>query len=105
MVQVEVTKSGGESALSVIRKFTRRVQSTGMIRASRDIRYSTRKKSKAVIKKRALKKIERRVKYNKDIKEGKIQEPAPRRSGPAPRESAPRPVTGSGLGENTPIAR
>ena len=110
MVQVEVQKSGGESALSLIRKFTRRVQSTGMVRGMRDKRYSARTKSKAVVKKRTLKKLVRVRDYRQKIKEGKIAEPAPRRGSQNYRPETPRPqtsapVTGSGLGEATPIAR
>lgn len=105
MINAEVQKSGSESALSTIRKFSRRVQGTGLVKTLRARRYHERDKSKAVMKKRALKLIDRRANYRKLIKEGKIAEPAPRR--PFNREqSAPRPsTTGSGLGENTPIAR
>ena len=101
-INAEVTKSGSESTLSVIRKFSRKVQGTGLIKNSRKTRYYERLKSKTVQKKRALKLIKRRADFQQAVKEGKVAEREPRReyrprtesTGPAPR-----------FGENTPIAR
>jgi ribosomal protein S21 len=101
-INAEVTKSGSESTLSTIRKFSRRVQGTGLIKNARKGRYYERQKSKIVQKKRALKLLKRRAEYKKLVKEGKVVEREPRKnytprsesSGPAPR-----------FGENTPIAR
>ena len=105
--QAEVQKTGSESALSTIRKFSRRVQGAGLVKTVRAQRYFVRAASDAVKKKRALKMIKRRADFRKAIKEGKIAEPQQRRS--FNRDAAPRPAapatTGSGLGENTPIAR
>lgn len=104
MINAEVQKSGTENALSTIRKFSRRVQGTGLIKTLRAKRYHEREKSKTVMKKRALKLIDRRADFRRKVKEGKIAEPTPRRT--YSRDSAPTPrPTGSGLGENTPIAR
>jgi hypothetical protein len=107
----EVQKSGSENALSTIRKFSRRVQGTGLVKMSRKRRYFVRDASKTVKKKRALKLIKRRDDYRQAVKEGKIAE-APVRGGrpgqhtgtryPSQNESAPQ--QGSGLGEGTPIA-
>ena len=74
MINAEITKSGGESTLSTIRKFSRRVQGTGLVRTVRGNRYFSRKVSKIVKKKRALKLIKRREEYRKLLKEGKIAE-------------------------------
>ncbi len=115
MVNAEVSKSGNESPLSVIRKFSRRVQGTGLIQLSRKRRYFTRNTSKAVAKKRALKRIKRRDEFKRLVKEGKAVE-APQRRGyhsnrPStpqsrpPRESTPAPVTPARFGEDIPIAR
>jgi ribosomal protein S21 len=107
MINAEVQKSGTESALSTIRKFTRKVQGTGLIKNSRARRYYSRATSKAVKKKRALKLIERRAEFRKLVKEGKAEERQPRRFSRERTEApqTPRTTTGSGLGENTPIAR
>lgn len=107
MINAEVQKSGTESALSTIRKFSRKVQGTGLIKNSRANRYYSRKMSQTVKKKRALKLIERRAEFRKLVKEGKAEERQPRRFS-REREAAPqtqRTGPGSGLGENTPIAR
>jgi len=101
-INAEVVKSGSENPLSTIRKFSRRVQGTGLIKNARKGRYYERQKSKTVQRKRALKLLKRRMEFRKLVKEGKVAEREPRRSytprtesqGPAPR-----------FGENTPIAR
>lgn len=89
MINAEVTKSGNESALSTIRKFSRRVQGTGLIRTVRGSRYFARDVSKIVKKKRALKLIKRRKEYSQLLKEGKITETPVRRGGQS-RESQPQ---------------
>lgn len=101
MVQAEVTKTGGETTMSVIRKFTRRVQGTGIIRLARKQRYYARAASKIVKKKSALKKLKRREEFQTLIKEGKIAEAPMRR---APREKREE-TSSSRFGESTPIAR
>lgn len=102
VIQAEVTKSGSETSLSTIRKFSRRVQGAGLIKTLRARRYFSRDTSKTVKKKRALKLIKRRSEYHKLIKEGKLAEPQ-RRGGYREREQTPRPS--SAFGEGTPIAR
>lgn len=113
MINAEVQKTGAESALSVIRKFSRRVQGTGLIQTVRKRRYYERDTSKTVSKKRALKRIKRQENYRELLKEGKVTEAPARGRGRAPgpmnREVAPTQASttgrSSGLGENTPIAR
>ena len=96
-INAEVSKSGNESTLSTIRKFSRRVQGTGLVRTVRGQRYFARSASKIVKKKHALKLIKRRAEYKQLVKEGKVTE-APARGahgGHAPynreQSSAPRP--------------
>lgn len=119
MINAEVQKSGSESALSVIRKFSRRVQGTGLIQTVRKQRYYARATSKTVGKKRALKRIQRYQDRQELIKEGKLVEEVkgkgrrPQRdTGTAAQASAAAaaPARGtsdrsSGLGDSTPIAR
>jgi ribosomal protein S21 len=107
MINAEVQKSGTESVLSTLRKFSRKVQGTGLIKNSRARRYYSRGMSKTVKKKRALKLLERRAEFRKLVKEGKAEERTNRRftKEREPQTQAPRTSTGSGLGENTPIAR
>ena len=78
MINAEVQKSGSENALSTIRKFSRRVQGTGLVKTVRANRYYVRSGSKVVKKKRALKLIKRRADFQQLVKEGKVVE-APKR--------------------------
>lgn len=108
-INAEVNKSGNESTLAVIRKFSRRVQGTGLVKTVRGQRYFERDASKTVKKKRALKTLKRRAEYNQLLKEGKVAE-APARRGPNPNQSAASaaaaiPASQARFGENTPIAR
>lgn len=103
--QAEVQKSGTENVLSTIRKFSRRVQGAGLVKTLRAKRYHEREKSKSVMKKRALKLIARRADFRQKVKEGKVAEPAQRRQYTREAPATTVRATGSGLGENTPIAR
>lgn len=100
-INAEVQKSGNETALAVIRKFSRRVQSAGLMKMARERRYFARETSRIVKKKRALKLLKRRAEYKQLVKEGKIVgEPKRERHMPS-RESLQQ----ARLGEGTPIAR
>ncbi len=100
-INAEVVKSGNESTLSVIRKFSRKVQGTGLVKNSRKNRYYERQKSKTVQKKRALKLLKRRAEYRQLVKEGKVIEKEPRRT--FTRDSSSQ--APARFGESTPIAR
>jgi len=69
---VEVTKSGNDNNLGLIRKFTKRVQGSGILSRLRGRRYSARKLSEYVKKKKTLKKIEKKSKIRELIKMGKM---------------------------------
>jgi ribosomal protein S21 len=71
-VNVEVTKSGTDNNLGLIRKFTKRVQGSGILPRLRSRRYRTRKPSEYVKKKKTLKKIATREKIQELIKMGKM---------------------------------
>ena len=101
-INAEVSKSGNESTLSTIRKFSRRVQGTGLVRTVRGGRYYTRNASKVVKKKRALKMIKRRADYKQLVKEGKVIE-VPR--GPNGRPMHNREQNSAPRTDNTPVAR
>ncbi len=103
---VEVSKTGSENALATIRKFSRRVQGTGLVKTVRGGRYFARDTSKIVKKKRALKLLKRRAEYKQLLKEGKVVE-APARRGYGNREqSQSQSQAGSQrLGEGSQAAR
>jgi ribosomal protein S21 len=109
----EVSKTGSESALSTIRKFSRKVQGTGLVKIVRGQRYFERDKSKTVNKKRALKLLKRRAEFKQLVKEGKVAEREPRRGSQSANQSQAQanaqssnvPASQARFGENTPIAR
>lgn len=72
MINVEVTKQGAENTMGTIRRFTKRVQGSGVLRRARAIRYFKRGQSKYVKKVQALNKIKKREKFNELVKLGKI---------------------------------
>lgn len=71
-VNVEVAKSGTENNLSLIRKFTKRVQGSGVLPRLRGRRYSSRNLSEYVKKKKALKRLRRHAEVAEAIKMGKM---------------------------------
>lgn len=74
MINVSVTKGQNEATASVIRRFTKRVQGSGVLPRVRSIRYSERQLSPYKMKKKALKSIARRSEVQELIKMGKMAE-------------------------------
>lgn len=72
-VRVEVKKGKNENSSALIRRFSRRVQGTGLIRLMRKRRTYTRNLSKNVEHKRALVTLKRRAEYEELLKLGKIE--------------------------------
>ena len=103
-INVEVSKTGNESPLATIRKFSRKVQGTGLVKTARKRRYFVRDTSKIVKKKRALKLLKRRAEYRQLVKEGKVVE-APARRAPYTRPNQNETPSKSRPGESVPIAR
>jgi ribosomal protein S21 len=69
---VAVDKTGTENNVALIRRFTRRVQESGIVKRVRSIRYEERARSHYVKKKKALEVISRRAEREKLLKLGKI---------------------------------
>lgn len=78
MINVEVHKTGNENSVSLLRRFTKKVQGSGVLPRVRGDRYSSRNISENVKKKKTLKKLKKRVEIMKQIKLGKITENAKR---------------------------
>lgn len=74
MINAEVVKTGNENNLNLIRRFTKRVQGAGILPRVRSIRYSSRKASEYVKKKKTLKVLKRRAEVNELLKMGKMTE-------------------------------
>ena len=71
MINAEVIRNSGENAMSVIRRFTRKVQGSGVIQRKRGLRFSGRVQSHYKVKKRALTLLGRREHMAELIKLGK----------------------------------
>ena len=69
---IEVRKNPNENNGSVLRRFSRRIQESGIIRKVKSARYNVRKESKLKIKKGALKRLGRRREIEKLRKLGKM---------------------------------
>lgn len=73
-INVQVDKNNNESSANVIRRFTKRVQGAGIVPKVRAGRYRTRVKSENVQRTAKLKKLAKKVTYEKLLKLGKIPE-------------------------------
>ena len=78
-INIEVERNSNENSVNLIKRFTRRVQGSGILPRVRSIRYTERQPSKYTKKKRALKSIQNREKINELIKMGKMVEKIPGR--------------------------
>jgi len=74
MNSIEVQRAGNESNASLLRRFTKRVQGSGILRAVRGRRYAERMESPLKKKQSALKRISKREDYNRLRKLGKIKD-------------------------------
>jgi len=74
MINVEVERNNSENAVNVLKRFTKRVQGSGVLNRVRNLRYSKRKESPYVKQKRTLKALKRRKEKDVLIKLGKITE-------------------------------
>ena len=72
-VVIEVKKNPNENNSSILRRFSRRIQESGIIRNVKSNRYNIRKESKLKLKKGALKKLGRRKEIEKLKKLGKMK--------------------------------
>lgn len=72
-VNAEVQKNEGESAVNLIRRFSKRVQGAQVIPRMRGRRYYARIKSGNVVRKQTLKVLKRREEVQELIKLGKME--------------------------------
>ena len=74
MIRIEVKKNGGESNANVMRRFSKRVQSSGVVKEAKGNRYHTRAQSTYKKHKSAMKRLEKGVTMNRLRKLGKIKD-------------------------------
>lgn len=78
-VNVDITRKKNENNLSVLKRFTRRMQSSGVLPKVRSLRYLNRELSEGVRQKKRLQALERKAKVEELIKLGKISQTPTRR--------------------------
>jgi hypothetical protein len=72
MINVEVTKTANENNVGIIRRFTKKVQGSGILPKVRSKRYSLRELSFYKNKKNTLKNLKRKAEIMDLIKMGKM---------------------------------
>ena len=77
-INVEINRNPNENTLSVLRRFTKKVQGAGILPRVRGIRYASRTLSPYKIKKKTLKSLARKAEVQQLIKLGKMTEKNPR---------------------------
>jgi ribosomal protein S21 len=75
---IEVKKNTNESNMNLIRRFSRKVQESGIIQKVKSKRYNERAESKVKVKAATLKRIARRKNHQKLLKLGKAVAPTRR---------------------------
>jgi hypothetical protein len=71
MINAEVTRNAGENSISLIRRFSRKVQGSGVLPRVRSLRFNSRVQSEYKVKMRTLKGIARRAEMAELVKLGK----------------------------------
>jgi len=74
MINIEVEKNSNESNASILRRFTKKVQGSGILPRVRSIRYSGRKLSEYKVKIARLASLSKKAEIENLIKMGKIIE-------------------------------
>jgi ribosomal protein S21 len=73
-INADIALNPNESTQSLLRRFTRRMQETGVLASVRGNKNHKRKDSDYIKKRRALAAIERRTEYERLLKLGKVRE-------------------------------
>jgi hypothetical protein len=74
MINIEVSKNSNESNTSMLRRFTKKVQGSGILPRVRSIRYATRTESSYKKKVRTLNGLKKKANIEELIKMGKMVE-------------------------------
>ena len=72
MINVDIKRNGTENALGVIRRFSRKMQESGIIPQVKSQRYAVRPMSKLAEKNMKVRRLARRVEVEKLKKLGKM---------------------------------
>jgi len=72
-LNIDVTKSGKENNMSLLRRFSSKARGIGFAREIRNRRFFVRDASKLRRKQSAIARLEARDRYNELVKSGRIQ--------------------------------
>lgn len=78
-INVEIKKNKNENNLNVLKRFTRRVQESGVLPKVRSLRYLERPLSSTVRKKKRLISLAKKEKFEQLVKLGKVSSVQKRR--------------------------
>lgn len=78
-INIEIKRGNNENSTSVLRRFQKRVQESGVLPKVRSLRYSERELSKLKTKRAKLKKLNGAVKYERAKRLGTLIEKKKRR--------------------------
>jgi ribosomal protein S21 len=78
-VNVKITKKNNENSVSVLKRFSRRVQESGVIQKVKSKRYAERLPSDYTKKKNKLKSLKKKAEFQSLFKLGKISATPTRR--------------------------
>src|SRR3990167_7611133 len=88
-VNIQVEKHSGESTANILRRFSKRAKTSGMVQRMRGIRYYGREKSENVNKASKLRQIERAAQLATDHKLGTEDQERPRQDRPSECQGEP----------------
>lgn len=74
-INVDITRTNSESNMTLLKKFSRKVQESGVVPRAKSIRYAERKPSKYKMKKNKIELLKRKEDFNKLLKLGKVSMP------------------------------
>ena len=86
MINIEVEKNSNESNVSLLRRFTKKVQGSGILPRVKSIRYSKRDLSSYKTKVKTLESIKRKAEIMELIKMGKMTATVPGQRRPKGKE-------------------
>jgi len=72
-MSIKIKKHSKETSQSLVRRFSRRIQQSGILRRARKNRFFNPAKSKTLKKKAALRREELKKDYEKKVKMGEIK--------------------------------
>ena len=72
MINVKVKPNKSENTVSLLRRFSRRVQGAGILTKAKSIRFRNREESSFIKKKGKLRRIEKKQQIEKMLKMGQV---------------------------------